>query len=99
MNEKWLTSGCKRRPALGMLAAMNSVFSRLIASSWSASTIQVGTAMRLRSAAIQLGWVSHILVIWARNSLYSVGVGASVSYSFSARAMKPLNTGLWAMSA
>src|SRR6266849_2708976 len=54
---------------------MNSVFSRLIASSWSASTIQVGTAMRWRSTAVQLGWVSHILVIWARKALYSVGVG------------------------
>lgn len=42
-NEKWLTSGWISSPLSGMLDAMNSVFSRLIASSWSASTIQVGT--------------------------------------------------------
>src|SRR5205085_1183412 len=42
-NEKWLTCGSRSRPAPGMLSAINSVFSRLIASSWSASTIQVGT--------------------------------------------------------
>src|SRR5579863_7574366 len=82
-----------------MLAAMNRVFSRLIASSWSASTIQVGTVTRLRSSVVHLGWVSHILVIWARKAWYSVGVGDSASYSFSARAMKALNTGLCAMSA
>src|SRR6266851_9715983 len=99
MNEKWLTSGCNKRPALGIFAAMNSVFSRLIGSSWSASTSQVGTVIFFRSSAIQFGWVSHILVIWARKALYSVGVGDSFSYSFSARAMKALNTGLWAMSA
>ena len=66
---------------------MKSVFSRLIASSWSASTIQVGTLMPRRSAAVQFGCVSHILVIWARKDWYSVGVGESLSYSFSARAI------------
>jgi hypothetical protein len=33
MNEKWLTFGWINRPAPGICAAMNSVFSRLIASS------------------------------------------------------------------
>src|SRR5271155_1754954 len=82
-----------------MFAAMNSVLARLIASSWSASTIQVGTLMRYGSVAFQFGWVSHILVIWVRKGLYSRGVGDSFSYSVCARAMKALNTGLWAMSA
>ena len=50
--EKWLTSGWISSPAPGIWAAMNSVFSRLIASSWSASTIQVGVVMPFRSAAV-----------------------------------------------
>src|SRR5580700_9710840 len=86
-NEKWLTSGCNSSPEPGMLAARNSVFSRLIASSWSPSTIHTGVAIFCRSSSVQFGWVPHILVIWARKALYSLGVGDIASYSFPARAM------------
>ena len=50
--EKWLTSGWISSPAPGIWAAMNSVFSRLIASSWSASTIQVGVVMGSSTSSI-----------------------------------------------
>jgi hypothetical protein len=73
---------------------MNSVFSRWMASSWSASTIQVGTLIALRSLAVQFGCVSHILPISAKKLLNCPGVADSASYSFSARAVNSLNTGL-----
>src|SRR5260370_30841997 len=77
-DEKWLTSGCSKKPALGSSPAMNSVFSRLIASSWPASPIHTGTAMRRNSSAVQFGWVSPIFSIWAGEDFYSVGVCASL---------------------
>jgi len=64
-------------PRQEFCAAMNSVFSRLIASSWSASTIQVGVLMAPSCALVKFGWVAHILEIWSRKLLYSVGVAES----------------------
>jgi len=59
-NEKWLSCGCNSSPALGIARAMSSVLSRLIASSRSASTIQVGTVMPCSSSAVKLGWLSPL---------------------------------------
>ena len=60
---KGLTSAISTRPEVAICAAMNSVFSRLIASSWSASTIQIGVVMAPSCALVKFGWVAHILKI------------------------------------
>src|SRR5690349_7060330 len=96
--EKWLTSGCSSRPALGIAAAISKVLVRSIASSWSASTIQVGTVIFARSSSVQLGCLAHMALISSTNVLYSLGVADSASYSFSPRAMNCWNTGLLSTS-
>jgi len=53
----------------GISFAMNSVFSRLIASSWSPSTIQTGTLIACSFLAVKSGCVAHILVISSRKEL------------------------------
>src|SRR5271165_3682529 len=49
--------------ACGMVAAIYSVCSRLIASSWSPSTTRTGVSIAASSAPVQFGWSPHILLI------------------------------------
>jgi hypothetical protein len=48
-------------PARGIVEAMYSVCSRLIASSWSLSTTKTDAVMVLSCASVQFGWLAHIL--------------------------------------
>jgi hypothetical protein len=71
----------QQQSGIGEWFAINSVFSRLIASSWSASTIHTGTVIARSSPAVKWGSVSHILLIWSRKDLYWPGVGDNARYS------------------
>src|SRR5260221_8664662 len=84
---KWLVSGRINSPARGIIAAIYSVCSRLIASSWSPSTPLLGVSIALCCASLQFGCSAHILLIWSTKLSYSLGVAEWASYSWPARSM------------
>src|ERR1700704_127484 len=73
-NAKWLLLGRINSPAFGIVAAIYSVCSRLIASSWSPSTTSTGVSIAASCASLQFGCSAHILLICSTNELYSLGV-------------------------
>jgi hypothetical protein len=57
-------------PARGIIEAMYSVCSRLIASSWSPSTTNTGAVIASSCASVQFGWLAHILLICSTKASY-----------------------------